>query len=389
MRSDDQLDRAVEVLEPVRVLLIRGDQSIRPTDEPDFLEIALSPHQSANQTGADPAVVRTVGDDDWWGLSPDRDDVVILDNVSQLSNDRVRELEQFIYSGGGLIIAPGDLSDADSYNADFYRDGEGFLPVSLTPSASPAASAIHLKQIDMNHPIFAFLHGAAQTIAEPVIHRSLNIDDLGPDARILAALSNGQPFLIERTYGAGRVLMLTTSLDTEWNSLPLSDFYLPFVQSMARYAAGATLPDRNLQPGEPIDLTYNHPPASPSATIMLPDHQQRAIPIAQNGVQWSLHFSDTAQPGRYLLTIGNSQTPLNYVVTANREESDLTPLSAARWAWLQKSFGFRRVDPDHSAISAAIAAARSGGEAYLPIIALVICLAMCEMTLARFWSRQR
>jgi hypothetical protein len=158
---------------------------------------------------------------------------------------------------------------------------------------------------------------------------------------------------------------------------------------MVQYAAGATLPDRNLQPGEPIDLTFNHQPSVASATITFPDHQLRSVPIVQNGAQSSLHFSDTAQPGRYLLTIGGSQTPLNYVVAANHDESDLTPLSAARWAWLEKSFGFRRVDPDHTAISAAITAARSGGEAYLPIIALVICLAMCEMTLARVWSRQR
>ena len=67
--------------------------------------------------------------------------------------------------------------------------------------------------------------------------RGFDIDETGPDARLLGTFSNGRPFLIERPYGRGRVLMLTTSLDNGWTSLPLSNFYLPFVQSLARYAA--------------------------------------------------------------------------------------------------------------------------------------------------------
>src|SRR5438094_196980 len=55
------------------------------------------------------------------------------------------------------------------------------------------------------------------------------------DSRVLASYASGEPFLIEGPRGRGRVLLVTSPLDGDWNTLPLFPFYLPFVQSMVRY----------------------------------------------------------------------------------------------------------------------------------------------------------
>src|SRR5439155_1425092 len=88
----------------------------------------------------------------------------------------------------------------------------------------------------------------------------------GGASRRIASLSNGRPFLLERPYGRGRVLMFTTTLGPDWNRLPMSSIYLPLLQSAVRYLAGASLPDRNLKPFEPIEISFDHPPAETTAT---------------------------------------------------------------------------------------------------------------------------
>src|SRR5262249_10293648 len=148
----------------------------------DYIQLALAPHQVAGEKGIDPASVRIIGADDWWGLSPDRDDVVILTNIGQLSDDQTRQIEQFIFSGGGVTFAPGNLTDINSANEDLYREGEGFLPGSLKQGSGaggqgPGVGAQSLggtSSLDpgprtlnpLPHPIFDFLHD--RTDAKPI-----------------------------------------------------------------------------------------------------------------------------------------------------------------------------------------------------------------------------
>ena len=354
MRFDDQIESAVNVLEPARVLVISGEsRSAASPGAADFVRLALAPHEAAGDRGVDPASVRTIGVDDWWGISPDRDDVVILTNIGQLSDDQVRQLEQFTYGGGGIIFAPGDLTDIESANNDLYREGEGFLPASFAQGATSGKTA-RIGHVEADHPIFDFLRDRPGALADTTVARSLDLSDHAGDARIIASLSDGKPLLIERPYGRGRVLMFTTTLGTAWNQFPMTNVYLPLMQSAVRYLAGASLPERNLKPFEPIEMTFDRAPTEPAATITLPNGQQRRAPAVQSGQRWTLRFTETGQPGRYLVALaGNSSS---YVVAASRDESDPAPLSEDRLTWLAKSLEFRQVDAQKEALAAVVTA---------------------------------
>jgi hypothetical protein len=385
MRFDDEIETAVNVLEPARVLVITGEShNSNSVGSADFVRLALSPHEAARVRGTDPASVRIIGVDDWWGISPDRDDVVILTDIGQLSDDQVRQLEQFAYGGGGIIFAPGDLTDVESANNDLYREGEGFLPASFSRDSKITPSAPHVGQIDAEHPIFEFIRNRSSSLADTTVTRWLDLDDRASDARVIASLSNGKPLLIERPYGRGRVIMFTTTLGMAWNRLPMTGAYLPLVQSTVRYLAGASLPERNLKPSEPIEIVYDHATPGLTATISLPNGQQRHVAPAQSGQRSTLRFTETGQPGRYIVTMGG--TSATYVVAAPRDESDPTPLSEDRLRWLQSSLDFRQVDSQKDAMGAVVTAQRTGKELHLPLIGCVVLLALLEMTLARMWT---
>ena len=166
--------------------------------------------------------------------------MVILTNIGQLSDDQVRQLEQFCDAGGAIVFAPGNLADVESCNNDLYRESEGFLPASVKTIISSAAPG-RLHQVDLTHPIFSFMQDRPGGLPDAPVSKFLDLEDRSSDARVLASFLGGKPYLIERPFGRGRVLMLATTLNADWNSLPASTFYLPFVQSMIRYAAGATI----------------------------------------------------------------------------------------------------------------------------------------------------
>ncbi len=55
---------------------------------------------------------------------------------------------------------------------------------------------------------------------------------------MLIRLDDGTPLLLERGVGAGRVLLFTSSLDREWNDLPVQPVFVPFLAGLANHLLG-------------------------------------------------------------------------------------------------------------------------------------------------------
>ena len=56
--------------------------------------------------------------------------------------------------------------------------------------------------------------------------------------RVLMRLDEGGPLLIEHTLGAGRVMVYGSSLDREWNDLPVQPVFVPLIAQLSAYLAG-------------------------------------------------------------------------------------------------------------------------------------------------------
>ena len=87
-----------------------------------------------------------------------------------------------------------------------------------------------VSRVESSHPIFENLKGWADL----TISRSLPVEVKESD-RVLAWLSNGRPLLLEQRVGRGRLVLLTTSLDNEWNNLPVKPFFVAFIGQTANY----------------------------------------------------------------------------------------------------------------------------------------------------------
>jgi len=401
---DNRLDSVVEVMEPLQAMIVSGDESGSELHRKSaFLRLALAPYQTRRGEAGDEAVV-TVRTAEDWGLAPlGKYQVIILANVQEVSADLARALEQKVYEGGGLIVCPGALTQIDEYNNTLYRDGQGLLPAKLsTPVAADGSEATTIGKLDGNHPVFRFRAGA-DWMPDAVVGRYFPATPRG-DAKVLGFYDSGRPFLIEGRRGRGRVLLLTTSLDGDWSTLPLDGsmpeadargrpgvpkhpFFLPFVQSMVQYVCAPLAPNRNLSPGESLGATFDT--ALASAELWRDDQPIGAAPIVAGGTQ--VRYTETRTPGIYRLQVrykrGGTHS-VYFVVQGSRGEPDLSGLSAQQWQGYQRLLGFSRIDPAREPIAARVAADRGGRELWLPLLVAAILMAMTELGLGRAWSRE-
>jgi hypothetical protein len=392
-RDDDRLESVVDAIEPIRVLVVSGDEWAGAAgqfrSESDFLRLALAPLQAMHRKGPDPCKVDVISEDQWSQAQLQHYQAVILANVERFGPAQARAIEQYVYGGGGLLIAPGSLARVDNYNEQLWRDGAGILPAQLEDAtAADGAEATAIVGYDPSSALFRFLHDQPDLALSSTIGRYFPTSSKPSEARALAWYTSGEPFLIESHAGRGRVLLMTTSLDADWSTLPLSSFYLPYVQSAMRYLAAGTQPTRNLRLGDVIEATFEDA-IEDHAVVELPDGDQRQIPVTHYGNISDLRFTETTEPGIYRIRVRDrtGERVLLFAAHAPPEESDLTQLTDARWEELERGLRLKRIDPNERSIATVVAGSREGYDLWPWAVAAVLVLAALELGLARFWSR--
>lgn len=390
--EDDHLEAIVDVIDPVHVLILSGDErSGALRSESDFLRFALAPHSAAapgqaNASDRDPFNVTVMPAEKWADADLERYQVVILANIERFLPSQARAIERYVYGGGQLFIAPGSLSRYDDYNSMLYRDGAGILPAELdAPTPSDGSESTLLLSWDTAHPVFEFLRGQYESPAASIA-RYFPAHPRPVDASAIAWYLTGDPFLIEGKSERGRVLLMTTALDADWTTLPLSNFYLPFVQSTVRYLAGGNSVQSNLAPGQAIHMVLADSDSPSAITLLRPDGRSEKLSAFRLAQQPELRYTDTDLTGEYQVKIEQPGKPAAtrlFIVRPSREESDLTPLSEPQWKSLESSLGFQRIDPTVRPLRETLASGREGRELWEPAMWCVFALLIAELLISR------
>jgi len=269
----------------------------------------------------------------------DRTDVLVLANVAQISSDEAERVATYVAAGGGLIVTVGNNIDAAVYEQRF--GGEiGLMPCNFV---RPVGDALDRQQfrvlatVKYEHPIFAPFkepnHGDFGKARFYRIFQAVPTEN----ATVIASYDDGSPALFEKPYGnLGRVLCFTSTIDREWNDLPIRAVYLPFLHETIKYLAlkdAETLPDYRV--GDTIDLkvseTENESITKNGAiAIFNPNSVETRLgrnkdetPTAQNTPQSSVLYTDTAIPGIYSVHRSGTEVTDYFVVNVDTTESDL------------------------------------------------------------------
>src|SRR5690606_13267279 len=179
-------------------------------------------------------------------LLAQRDVVVLLNAGSDFSPSQVAALERFVREGGSLLLAPADRINPERFNQQLSE----LSPALLREAVQLGADYVSIADIDARHPILQPLGmdwGAR--------FQGYWAVDAQPDAEVLMQFDNGLPAFLHRSVDEGQVLLFASSLDTEWNNLPLQGLYLPWVHESLRYLVQPTIKERAYRIGQVIDIS--------------------------------------------------------------------------------------------------------------------------------------
>lgn len=349
LRIDDRRWIRASLRDQVRVLLVDGDpRTVRQDDELFYLEAALRP----GDRGDSGTQVRAITAEELAGIAPTARgtasaldlgdfDVVVLANVAALPADQVAVLARWIQTGGGILVAPGDQVDPAAYDRTMLpllpqslRD-----PIDTTWGAQPDdrdSRALHLVKWEADHPIFAPFSASAPELADA---RFYKIALLGPttataDRKVLARFTNGAAALVEASLGAGRTLLFASTLDRDWNDLPIHPGFLPLVQQATRHLARkhAAFIETDHLVGASVTL-----PAGDFRKLEVrgPDGLGAVFSGDRITGRSSVRFGRTEVPGSYRVVATDEtnatldRDELGFVVNVDPRGSDLTRASDA------------------------------------------------------------
>jgi hypothetical protein len=219
--------------------------------------------------------------------------------TSTLTAEDVTKLEAFVRSGGGLLWYCGDEPE-DQIRSLFTEGKEDPLfPMRLGPKQSDEEHKVRIEREDertQKHPLFAETN--LPFAFSPMIHTYRKVSDYAEGA-VIAKYENGDPAVLEKGYGRGRVVVVTTTPDDR--SFELNGSLLPaiFFFNAAQYLVWESPNQRNVTVGEPVEIPL---PAGAREVEVTPPQAaggptQHPVP---EGAQTFL-LTDTAAPGFYEL----------------------------------------------------------------------------------------
>ena len=302
----------LQSLKAIKVHCVNGEPDAQNGDELFFLKRAIEVGNAA--VPIDVKVSTKLPD----VAELTKADVVILANVQGLTLTEAQRLESYVSAGGGLIVTAGDRVDSTAYKQTLAD----LMPCTFVQTVGDAIAREQFRVIaavNYEHPIFApFKEPNHGDFGKARVYRYFQGMATG-DTTVIAAYDDGNPALLEKAHGTGRVLCWTSTIDREWNDLPIRAVYLPFLHECIRYLAlvqAEDVPEHRV--GDSIPLHGFEEQIGTEVAIFDPGQAEtRLLPEEDVVIYETTHL-----PGIYSVHASGTE-PRYFIVNVDATESDL------------------------------------------------------------------
>ena len=154
-------------------------------------------------------------------------DVVLIHNPTAMSNESIKDLDQFLKEGGGVLWFQGNKINSQ-YDPELFstigfpdseilvKSGQGIFETDMPYERSDIIQDIKVRDISKELPeVFQYVK---------VIPNS--------EHKVHLVLNNNDPFLMEFHRGSGTVFYFSSLLDLEWNDLPIRGVVVPLLYKL-------------------------------------------------------------------------------------------------------------------------------------------------------------
>ncbi len=289
---------------------------VGPQEATRYLKAALAP-------GAADDSVKQIGAAELDGVDLRDYQAIFLCDVFPLPGQTIMRVEEYVKTGGVVIVFPGDRGDTASY-ADMkilpsQPKGTEDIPVEL--AARPLKRIPNQKDQVVNFNL-SLPPGTVPTVA---LKRVQTFGGLEENAAVLVTAGDSVPFMLGRAVGRGRVFQFAIAANRDWSTFPLTAFFLPVVHQLIRQGAGASVQPPHLAMGPNVPVNEAVPNYRDDDVLTAPSGTQLAI--KDNGNR-AFFIEALAEPGIYnrVKAAGGQPEPV-LAVNTDRLESHLAPVT--------------------------------------------------------------
>jgi aerotolerance regulator-like protein/VWA domain-containing protein len=231
--------------------------------------------------------------------------IIFLANVGDITPQKAGEMDEFIKSGGTVVIFLGDRVRRDVYNA-LFKD---VLPVEIGD----------LSEGDYSlgvHELNKFTEGIDEKLNQVKVKKLFNLHPAKDSSTILEA-SNNFPFLIRGKAGRGDIYLFASTADTAWNNFSLTPVFLPTIKKIFDLPSVESQ-RKNFIVGEPVDISF--PEGVDEIEVENPQGDKIKI------YRESPRFTKTLIPGIYTVKLGEGKG-YRFCMNVDTRESNLEKIS--------------------------------------------------------------
>jgi hypothetical protein len=392
---DDVRYFTVAVNAPTRVLAVSDQER----DARSWM-LALAPDELVQQQRAR-YVTTWVSTDRLAGTKLSDYSVVALLNVSSVPASAWRAIEDFVRTGGGLGVFPGDRVERENYN---QAPAQAVLPARLVGVVAPEKPTF-MKAVVPSHPAIRTLYEWDKAaLGRAIIERYWKAAPPENDSHPILAYADDTPALLERLLTGpqpGRVLLLTTAVNPpprtrpwdEWNNLQQTESAATFVilaDGITQFLAGQVDQRLNWQAGEDVVLRPERDQRLGAYLVYAPDNPEPTRGSV-DAAETAILVPAPEAVGHYRVEVGQSPQSFQrqFSVNASPDESRLEPMSTGE---LNTIFGEGKfaVATSLDELQRVMGDVRIGRELFPWLIALLLLVLAAEPFLAnRFYAENR
>ena len=378
MPADDRRTIVLRATDAIDVLLIDGQPGRSELDaETFFLRNALVPvPPDLREEFFIKTSTVTVAD-----LDPaafENQTAVILANVADLPADTIDALEDYVRGGGGLLIFPGSNTNPTNFTSAFSE----LLPATL---GEEIGGPLALQASGFDHSITALWEDPGSgSLADASFLRAFALAPV-ESARTVLRFSDGNTAITERDFGLGKVFLFASTADTDWNNLPVRPAFLPLMHRLLGAFIARREDGLNLPAGRPFD--FRMPAAVAGKEAIVTDTQGRSSTLVLDR-EAAVSYPATDRAGAYEVSIADPPTLLQFAAQPDPAESRLEPLTEAQQNRIAQHASVVNFTAT-TQLREVLSRERRGAELWLIILIGVIALAIIEMALAQWFSREK
>lgn len=334
--ADNQRQSVIEVRSEFKVLCVENSYS-----DPRILKASLQPPvsvQSAMQVTSTTQLELSLAD-----LSDF--DAVVLNDVTNLSENEFARLTEFVGSGRSLICLLGQNSDAGNWNTLL---GNAKNPLGFRLNEPSEFADWRIDPLDYASPIAAPFasHPDAGLLTTPIF-RFWKIqlpEDAAERPQVELQLQDAAPFVLLNRWGKGRVASLLSAPQTgamrgatePWNAMATWPSFLPLMQQLVQATLADSATIFNLTVGQPISGSQRATGDKTLVQIVRPDGNEvelQTSDVDANGLR-TWNYTATMNRGLYQASVEGG-VPRPYAVNIVPNQSDLQSVPIDK---LPKSF---------------------------------------------------